>query len=605
MSYSAHDFVPASDEENPVVDFAIAPEGEGETSWFDRFSVAAKLRAAIVSNALVLFAVTAVLLAGTAYLAEAGRQQTVLASAEVRTAQAAIAVGNAHLGLRDLNDRGVANGPARASEELEVANADLTFALTYGGETMPGDIRGELEGHLTRIENAQQDLANVGPETPQATFDTAERDLAALQTDLQNYADELHKFTGASAGELLNGISTALIIFVVLVLATIIAAFIGAQAIIRNVVGMIEGITDAMARLAKGETEASIPGAARGDEIGAMARALRVFREDSLELSELNDQRAQIAERELDQQQALSRKSAQLREEKSELLQGLADNFEVSTAEVISAVGGASEQLRDTSQTMVDLAKQSTEQTEEASKAMAEATSNVSAAAAATDQFALSIAEVSTQATASATLARDASELVVNANSKMTDLSSAADEIGEIAELIQSIAQRTNLLALNASIEAARGGEAGRGFAVVASEVKELASQTSNATSSVAAKITAMQNSTGSSVSDLTSIVAQIDELERSSIVIAEAVGQQSHAAGELARNIDSVAHSTSNVETRLEQLREASFATATASDQVQSSAQHLGEHAGVMRRKAKHFLKTVRRSASDLNTKD
>ena len=124
---------------------------------------------------------------------------------------------------------------------------------------------------------------------------------------------------------------------------------------------------------------------------------------------------------------------------------------------------------------------------------IAKATANVTAAAAATDEFALSIGEISRQASASATLARDATNLVTTANTRMTDLSQAADEIGEIANLIQTIAQRTNLLALNASIEAARGGEAGRGFAVVASEVKELAMQTSNATSSVAEKITAKQ----------------------------------------------------------------------------------------------------------------
>src|SRR3546814_2330928 len=80
--------------------------------------------------------------------------------------------------------------------------------------------------------------------------------------------------------------------------------------------------------------------------------------------------------------------------------------------------------------------------------------------------------------------------------------------------MISTIAQRTNLLALNASIEAARGGEAGRGFAVVASEVKELATQTGKATEEVAGQIRAIQETTHASVEALRSIASQIAQLE-------------------------------------------------------------------------------------------
>ena len=183
----------------------------------------------------------------------------------------------------------------------------------------------------------------------------------------------------------------------------------------------------------------------------------------------------------------------------------------------------------------------------------------------------------------------------------MNDLAQAADEIGEIAGLIQTIAQRTNLLALNASIEAARGGEAGRGFAVVASEVKELAMQTSNATASVAEKIQAMQDSTRSSASDLTSIVAQIGELEQVAVMIATAVDQQSVSGDELARNIDTVASGSAQVGERLEALRLASEETGSAADDVVDSANALASHAEDLRTKAGRFIEDVRKSARDL----
>ncbi len=109
-------------------------------------------------------------------------------------------------------------------------------------------------------------------------------------------------------------------------------------------------------------------------------------------------------------------------------------------------------------------------------------------------------------------------------------LSRAAQQIGDVVKLITAIAEQTNLLALNATIEAARAGEAGRGFAVVASEVKSLASQTAKATDEISSHITGMQLATQESVAAIKEIGQTIGQISRIAGTIATAVEQQSSA---------------------------------------------------------------------------
>ena len=130
------------------------------------------------------------------------------------------------------------------------------------------------------------------------------------------------------------------------------------------------------------------------------------------------------------------------------------------------------------------------------------------------------------------------SDRVRESSETMRRLGSRSDQIGEVVGLINDVADQTNLLALNAAIEAARAGEHGRGFAVVADEVRKLAERTSSATKEIGGTIKAMQVEMKEALSSMDASVTDVGvgtvEATKSGEALREILGQITRVAAEI-----------------------------------------------------------------------
>jgi methyl-accepting chemotaxis protein len=351
----------------------------------------------------------------------------------------------------------------------------------------------------------------------------------------------------------------------------------------RSIVPPLRHATGAMARLSEGDLSVAVEGAGRRDEIGALFRALAVFKQALTDKQSLQADQAQQNEVRRNRQQALLT---------------LAKDFDIAVGVQLTSVDAAVASLRSTAHSLTERSDRMTESADHVGALAGAASGSAHGVANAAGELAASSREIASVMAESTAATRMMASEAEQARALVNELSGVAAGMGSVVDLISGIARQTALLSLNATIEAARAGEAGRGFAVVAGEVKALAGQTARSTSDIGTRIAAMRETADRTTRLIRGMAERIAALELSAASIADSVQRQGEATEAINRNLNEAAQSISAVAGCMDALQTEAKENQTLSAGVESAAHLVDSQSRALRVDVEHYIKATDEAA-------
>lgn len=402
---------------------------------------------------------------------------------------------------------------------------------------------------------------------------------SALDKEIEGLLFEIERFTKQSLTNVNDHEKSALLISLLLTFAGLLISLPVSYFLVRSICQPLKSVVDALGVLAEGDTSRSIDVTSL-DEIGDTARAYEALRHVTKEAQELAEKQ-KVADAD--------------KQRRAEVLNELTSSFDVSVQEVLSAVSQSATNLEESANSMAATVEETSQKSTEVATSSEQTAMNVQTVAAATEEMDATIREIAHQVHQSAEIAREAVDQAKSTNSSILALEDAAEEIGNVIQLISDIAAQTNLLALNATIESARAGEAGRGFAVVASEVKSLAEQTSQATETISQKISSMQDGTSNAVSAIEGIGSTISKLDEISAAISASIEEQTATTSEISQSVQQVAMDTQGTLGAMGEVKTATDDSSLVANTVLTAAGDLMERSDMLSKSVNEFLDGIK----------
>ena len=410
---------------------------------------------------------------------------------------------------------------------------------TVADMTLPADARAAFEQFSQAVSTylgALQQLqsGSAGADTP-ALLKTMDDNETVIASSIATATDAAVAAAQATVQESEDAYSSARTLTLLAVALGVIASIALALLIVRVVTGPVQRVKTVLDRVAEGDLSVRV-GRTGGAEIGEVARSLdRTLDALGSVLSLVSDSAGRLS--------------------------------------------GASQKLTAGADAIADNARVAAGQADVVVASAGEVASSVDTVATGSQQMESAIREIAHNATEASRVASQAVGVAEETTRMVGKLGDSSQEIAAVVKLINGIAEQTNLLALNATIEAARAGEAGKGFAVVASEVKELAQETARATEDISQRVAAIQADTAGAVQAIGQISSVIGEINDFQSTIAAAVEEQTATTNEMNRNVAEAAGSSRSIATAITGLAAGTQAT---NDRVADAQQSAAELAGM-----------------------
>jgi methyl-accepting chemotaxis protein len=290
-----------------------------------------------------------------------------------------------------------------------------------------------------------------------------------------------------------------------------------------------------------------------------------------------------------------NRKLASAVQKRADRLDSFSSSFLSSIERIRLTMIGTSKTLVDASGEAATVARSASGQADETLHAWKEATSAILDISRSADEISQSIGMIGRQTDNGCEAARRAVEVAQNSRQAISSLLEMTSKIGSVTDLINDIANRTNLLALNATIEAARAGEAGRGFAIVAAEVKSLSAQTRRATDEISVQIGQIHEATRSCHEGIDRSTEALQALEKMAGATNEMVTRHGCAAAEISQHASEASRTTDAVARNSQAIRDIVASLAATAEELEVFSHELAKNSDELHSEANKFIAAVR----------